>query len=90
MILHFNSIAQGWILNLGARGGLSERGPKISPFLWQYLVLKKRHLAPYLFTSIKKADPICFTCYREILFESKLNFSFCLGICFCVEVDFTL
>jgi len=22
--------------------------------------------------------------------ESKLNFSFCLGICFCVEVNFSL
>jgi len=31
------------------------------------------------------------TCYTKTLFgESKLNFSFCLGICLCVKLNFTL
>jgi len=39
----------------------------------------------------QKGGPIFYTCYKKILFaESKLNFSFCLGTCFWVEVNRTL
>jgi len=39
----------------------------------------------------QKGGPIFYTCYTEILFvETKVNFSFCLGICFCVKVHFAL
>jgi len=39
----------------------------------------------------QKVGPIFCTCYTEILFvETKVNFSFCLGICFYVKVHFTL
>jgi len=40
---------------------------------------------------ITKGTPILRTCYTETLFaESKFNVLFCLGICFCVKVHFTL
>jgi len=38
-----------------------------------------------------KKGPIFSTCYTKTSFaESKFNLSFCLGICFCVNVHFTL
>jgi len=40
---------------------------------------------------LSERGPIFYTCYTKTLFaESKFNFSFCLGICFCVKVHFTL
>jgi len=38
----------------------------------------------------QKRGPKFYTCYTETLFvETKVIFSFCLGICFCVKVHFT-
>jgi len=55
------------------------------------MVLKKGPLPLYLFTLHQKRAPVFYTCYTKILLvESNLHFSFCLEICFCVKVYFTL
>jgi len=57
----------------------------------QYMVLKKGPMSLCLFTLHQKRAPIFYTCYTKILLaETNLNFSFCLDICFCVKVNFTL
>jgi len=61
---------------------LSERGPKTSP----------RWPMAQMFVHVKtKMSPFISQCYTESLFaERRFNFSFCLGIFFCVKVHFTL
>jgi len=57
----------------------------------QYVVLKKGPLPLCLFMLHQKRTPVFYTCCTNILLaESTLNFSFCLEICFCVKVHFTL
>jgi len=57
----------------------------------QYMVLKKGPLSLFVHVTSKKGSYILHMLHKKIfLAESNLNLSFCLQICLCVKVRFTL
>ena len=66
-------------------------GPLPSVVLNLFSIMQELILELSVRNKLSERWPIFHTSYTETLFaESKLNFVFCLGFCFCVKVNFTL